>query len=519
MQNELHERLEYLVNYSSQLIFVSGDSIAQQQKTLEAFVFQQHDDTEIAYLTAQETMNASDYRRQLCRQLLGQVVGSFVRPLNELLVDLNNHEGPILVAITQSHHLPDSFLQELWDLVLQSRFAGNKQHLNVLLFADRQWAERAKQWLPAKNTETPLIISSQSVIDEQPNFTSDLDKMIATRREAFQAHLENRQQQTAITFSNPLKSKWLYVLLICVFVSTFSGLVYWQYGEDIASLFTPIDDNNVASADLVMPGSSYDQINDNEVELNAVGALPAAEGSLPAAEGALPVAEGSLPAAEGSAQISGAATIKGADDINNSRELSDDTVNGNVNMQTSEVTQNQPEALITSWQNAISKDTGALSKKGSASSQEKSAASGASESSNMVNATTIAQSQSSLDTDPSLGETSDTEASATQAELNVTSSTATSFIAPTEYALQMLAMKNEQVLNDFIEENNLVQQTRVYRTRRYGGDWYVVIYAKTFLSTAEAQLAKQELPDYPNNESAFVKNGQQILQEIALVEN
>ena len=115
--------------------------------------------------------------------------------------------------------------------------------------------------------------------------------------------------------------------------------------------------------------------------------------------------------------------------------------------------------------------------------------------------------------------TSDTEASATQAELNVTSSTATSFIAPTEYALQMLAMKNEQVLNDFIKENNLVQQTRVYRTRRYGGDWYVVIYAKTFLSAAEAQLAKQELPDYPNNESAFVKNGQQILQEIALVEN
>ena len=44
MQSELHERLEYLVNYSSQLIFVSGESIAQQQKTLEAFVFQQHDD-------------------------------------------------------------------------------------------------------------------------------------------------------------------------------------------------------------------------------------------------------------------------------------------------------------------------------------------------------------------------------------------------------------------------------------------------------------------------------------------
>ena len=100
MQSELHDRLEYLVNYSSQLIFVSGESIAQQQKTLEAFVFQQHDDTEIAYLTAQENMEPSDYRRQLCRQLLGQVVGSFVRPLNELLSDLNSHEGPIPVSYT-----------------------------------------------------------------------------------------------------------------------------------------------------------------------------------------------------------------------------------------------------------------------------------------------------------------------------------------------------------------------------------------------------------------------------------
>ena len=491
MQNELHERLEYLVNYSSQLIFVSGDSIAQQQKTLEAFVFQQHDDTEIAYLTAQETMDVSDYRRQLCRQLLGQVVGSFVRPLNELLVDLNNHEGPILVAITQSHHLPDSFLQELWDLVLQSRFASNKQHLNVLLFADSQWAERAKQWLPAKNTETPLIISSQSVIDEQPNFASDLDKMIATRREAFQAHLENRQQQSALTFSNPLKSRWLYVLLLCVFVSTFSGLVYWQYGDDIASLFAPIDNADGANANLVAPGSAYDQIAaetmGNEAEVNAEGSLPYAEGSL----------------------IGGAATIQGADDINNNRASSDDTVNASVNTQSNEAAQSQPEALITSWQNAISKDTGDLSKKGSALPQDKRAASGTSENANGANTANLAEPKPSLNTD----------ASASGPELGVTSSTEAPFIAPNEYALQMLAMKNEQVLNDFIEENNLAQQTRVYKTRRYSGDWYVVLYAQTFSSATQAQQAKQALPDYPGNGSAFVKNGQQILQEIALSES
>ena len=518
MQNELHERLEYLVNYSSQLIFVSGESIAQQQKTLEAFVFQQHDDTEIAYLTAQETMDVSNYRRQLCRQLLGQVVGSFVRPLNELLVDLNNHEGPILVAITQSHHLPDSFLQELWDLVLQSRFAGNKQHLNVLLFADSQWAERAKQWLPAKNTETPLIISSQSVIDEQPNFASDLDKMIATRREAFQAHLENRQKQSALTFSNPLKSRWLYVVLLCVFVSTFSGLVYWQYGDNIASLFAPIDSADGADANLVAPGSAYDQIaaetSDNNEGLNAEGSYSSAEGSLSAADGSFPYAEGSFPYAEGSTLIGGAVTIDGADDINNSRAQSVSSENGNVSTQTNETAQNQPEALITSWQNAISKDTGDISKQSSASPEEKSATSGGSTSVNTVNANSIAESQPNLGTAPSVTETLTTEAT-----LSVTGSTEAPFIAPTEFALQMLAMKNEQVLNDFIEENNLGEQTRVYKTQRYGGDWYVVIYAQTFSSATQAQQAKQALPDYPNKASAFVKNGQQILQEIALLKS
>ena len=217
MHSELHERLEYLVNYSSQLIFISGDSIAEQQKTLEAFVFQQHDDTEIAYLTADADMDISDYRRQLCRQLLGQVVGSFVRPLNELLSSLNDFDGPIMIAITQAQYIPDKLLQELWDLVLQSRFAGNKQHLNVLLFAQTHWAEKAKQWLPAKNTQTPLLISSQSISLEKP--ASELEQMMAERRAAFQAHLDKRKIPLAI-----------YCIGHCFLTHIWraSGLAIWQ---------------------------------------------------------------------------------------------------------------------------------------------------------------------------------------------------------------------------------------------------------------------------------------------------
>ena len=92
MASELHSRLEYLVNYSSQLIFVSGDSISEQQRTLESFVFQQSDNTELAFITAEPDMQVTDYRGTLCKQLLGQVVGSYIRPLNELLAGLNHHD-------------------------------------------------------------------------------------------------------------------------------------------------------------------------------------------------------------------------------------------------------------------------------------------------------------------------------------------------------------------------------------------------------------------------------------------
>ena len=43
MLSELQHRLEHLVSYSSQLIFVSGDTIGQQQRTLEAFLSQQNE--------------------------------------------------------------------------------------------------------------------------------------------------------------------------------------------------------------------------------------------------------------------------------------------------------------------------------------------------------------------------------------------------------------------------------------------------------------------------------------------
>lgn len=481
MHSELHERLEYLVNYSSQLIFVSGESIAEQQKTLEAFVFQQHDDTEIAYLTAQDNMDISDYRRQLCRQLLGQVVGSFVRPLNELLSDLNGHNGPILIAITQAQHLPDKLLQELWDLVLQSRFAGNKQHLNVLLFANSAWAEKAKQWLPAKNTETPLIISSQSVMSEQPRFESDLDKMIASRREAFQAHLDNRQQENAITFSNPLKSKWLYISILAVFLVTFSGLVYWQYGDKLASLFTPINsDADIADTPQAVPGSAYKNL------------LDEADASRPADTDERAVAEPLTTDATGNESA--------PENTKENIQESGDIVAQGPNVAVTNIPKDDSATLVTDWKEAIS---------------------------NLENSTTNVSSVQAISStgdntinasNEEIGSQPDTPITnnAVQTAEETTQQVKGAWISANEFAIQMLAMKDVAVLNDFLEENSLNAVSRTYKTQRYGGDWYVVLANQTYPTLDAARTAQASLPSYPGKNNAFVKSGSQILSEIAL---
>ncbi len=161
--SQLHERLDHLVHYSSQLIFVSGKTIGEQQRHLERFLSQQTEDTEIAYLQINPALHTREIRQEIAMQLRITVEGSYDQPLNELLHRLNDYDGPVLICITQAHLLSQGMLNELWDLVLQSRFANNKQHLNVILFAEPQWAYQAQQALPARHSDQPLLFATESL--------------------------------------------------------------------------------------------------------------------------------------------------------------------------------------------------------------------------------------------------------------------------------------------------------------------------------------------------------------------
>lgn len=231
MISQLHERLDHLVHYSSQLIFVSGKTVAEQQRHLEQFLSQQYDDTEIAYLQLNEALRDDEIRQEICMQLQIDPQQAYKRPLNELLHELNDYPGPVLVCITQAHLMSQQLLNELWDLVLQSRFANNKQHLNVILFAEPKWAYAAQQAVPSRNSDQPLLFSSERLVSENEQ---DVESFLAHHKQRFAEHLSAHRKKQR---QSPRSKVWLYCVL-SVLIIIFSVLVASRFYPEILDVKT-----------------------------------------------------------------------------------------------------------------------------------------------------------------------------------------------------------------------------------------------------------------------------------------
>lgn len=482
MHSPLHERLEYLVHYSSQLIFISGDSVSHQQKTLEAFVFNQPDDTEIAYLTAQTGLELTDYRRQLCRQLLGQQVGSYVQSLPQLLAGLQQHAGPVLITITQAEHLPDALLQELWELVLTCRQSAHKQHVNVLLFGHSGWASRAKTWLPANNSQTPVLISSQSVMAQQVG--SDLDTLINQRRQAFQARLDERAAGAASRPVNRLRSPWVLTLLVLVFVGCFAGLVGWQYGPQISQLFAPLDTALPPADNAPPPGSAYQEL------VNSPAAAPGKHS--PSMQTDTQQPETPAPAkASPEVPATDTDTDSAAGDA---RITSWQAALDNLNRQERQAKADSPGTLTVTT-NAPAQEPTARPQIDVAMARQLTAERAARQRS------LAAATPQSAPAKPAAPATTDNQQ---LAEL----------LTAQDFVIQLAGLKDLALLRQFVQDHQLGNQVWVYQTQRYGGDWFVLLFKQPFDSLTSARQALALVPDFPGKDQAFVKSGQAVLGEL-----
>ena len=472
---ELQDRLEHLVNYSSQLIFVSGDTVAQQQRTLEDFISVQKENTEIAYFTAERNMEAPDYRRKICQQLIGQQVGSYVRALTILLKDLQAQPGPFLVCIKQAQYLPNDFLQELWDWVIQSRKQSDKQHLNVILFGETKWAEQAKKWLPNKNSSKPVLLSSHSV--NSSAFDSNaLATLMADNRTFFNTRLFGNADERKTLLTN----RAFILSILLVFLIVFTGIISWQYPgyvrtflstgslPTMASMQQDNLDQNLESA-IIQPSNSdlsAQSLPTPELQIveedpfNATDILVSTWNKLANDESKDAIGDDSTrqknePEPDANLQPTIPAGDFAVPDIINVEQL--DAVLGN-------------QLLNQSYEQAPMD-------------------------------TSLALTPSKTDSAAAINNYSFDE----EALLS---------LPDNAILLQLSGIQNPSVLEEYIRDNNLQESTWIYRTQRYGGPWFVVLYKQSFPNLAAARAGTNALPSNIRSSEPFAKVAAQVKQEI-----
>ncbi len=538
--SELHNRLAHLVNYSSQLIFVSGDSISDQQKTLNAFLESQQENTEISFFAASPTKQVIDYRSAICRQLGGHLVGSFVRPLPVLLNDpvsgLDAQNGPYLVCITQAEYLSEAFLQELWDWVMHSQQREHKLHLNIILFGKASWAKHSQQWLPMQNSHKPVLLSSASV-DPVGFDVNALEALMADKHSWFS------------TSNKPIvANKWFIGSVLSIFFVIFIGLMAWQYPKQIESLLvgkamttetlssdlldnglksetTPIADTNeliddnqlvtIKSAsepfystplEVVSPTSIIPQNNDdknnNLTDTLLVSSWP---NTVKRIDDYADNVQTETSLTENAKIINPDADNTSENDIPNPTiqeviKQSDikKAVNSGDDFQVPDIISvaQLDEQFSQNQENTIDSNNLGEFLNAKYTVERKIVENTVSESENL----------------PSEQQISAQTVSAIDYKFDET----TLLSLPTDsIVLQLSGIQNPVVLENYLNNNDLKASTWVYETQRYGGPWFVVVYKQSFDSIDAALNLLSSLPADIREAQPFAKSINQIQQEIS----
>ena len=486
--SELNNRLDYLISYSSQLVFVCSDKIQQQSKVVESFLAHQNEQADLALLTANELTPLVTYREKLFRQLVSQSeLADFNRPLNQLLAPLNNHDGPILISIFQAEKLPNKLVKELWDLVLQSRFANNKQHLNVLLMGLSDWAESAKSGLGAKSTDQPIVLNSQTDIQyddtEDTHKFSDLESFIQDKRKKFAQRIEDRQYQPKV-FQPIYKKWWVAILFGLVFLTIFAGILGWQYPQKVSSVMSYINGQLISQEQTVKPPDVIEIAGPVMAKTIQLEPQPIAEIATPKNT---PIVKG---VSTKDLLVTDWSTASAKLEEQSNKVLLQTDIDEKVNTQSK--LSSEPEKLAVVTELKTQTET--------------------------VNDYQIAD-KVEVEVEPIIEQT--------QLQLgNLKQIQSSSFVNPQpdvllalpneNFVIQIAAMANIGILQDYIRDEQLGQQLWLYKTQRYAADWYVLLRNQHFPSIEGARAEITNLTDAMLRNTPFVKSVAQVKQEISV---
>ena len=83
-----------------------------------------------------------------------------------------------------------------------------------------------------------------------------------------------------------------------------------------------------------------------------------------------------------------------------------------------------------------------------------------------------------------------------------------------QYLIQISAMADNYLVQQFMQDNPLSQQVWTYTTQRFGGDWFVLLFNHVYPSLEHARAALDKLPSSISAYEPFVKSARQVKQEL-----
>lgn len=471
--SDLHSRLDFLVAYSSQLVFVASDDLQFQQSTLQSFIAQQPENLEVAFLKGDPDRSEADYRKEICRQVLHKAGGQFDDSLRNVLQDFEGVDNPILICLCASQHLPDVLLDEMWQLVLFARTLNKNLHVNVVLFGDSIWAVEAKKRLPVDEGNQPILLSTEFASAEIENSMlkdggapelSELDAMIANKRAAFAERVEARTKETSPKQDNQslIQTRKFQVIIGIVFFATFAALVSWFYPrqtETETPAPTPVESVSTVEAD-----------------------------DKPEVERVIETAEPLLDETEPVQSVATAESVESVESVetNDVTELAREP----------QIEPTVDQILVTQWDNSETKEP--LDELDPAQTP-------------IIEDETINNQAEQLVAEPltSIDEIRGLQnPSISEHPLNI--------IEKGKFLIQISSTSNLQAAEAFIQDNALQDSTWVYTTKRFGGSWFVVVYKTPFQSQDEARYYIPTLSGSLKTSAPFVKSIEKIQEEIAV---
>ena len=379
-------------------------------------------------------------------------------------------------------------VKEIWELVLQSRFARNKQQLNVLLMGHSDWAENAKQSLASRSKEKPIVLNGTN--------TAEIELISKPTKKVSLTQPKSRLPLSSQPSSSPLKKGPVILFLILAFLTVFAGLLSWLYFDQISEIWlnkvTPITEiqqtQNEAKNNTAASAQSLTEIKSEAVPLQIAAQLSDTQKNMqiqePLRGDAINVGSELLVADWHSAN----ATNNIPKEVRNLIVIEDVKVTA-------------PPLIQEANQVTIDKPAPPIQTDG-----EKQEAL----------ATVINDYPIAVNSVPS--QTIDEKPEKlSQSTVHLDYSEQLLLGLPSnKYVIQIAAMSNFNLLQEYAFDNQLTQKVWLFKTQRYGAAWYVLLANESYTDLESARANIEQLPGTMREYVPFVKVLSQVQQEISV---